>query len=285
MKTWEANAKINLCLNVVGRSADGYHELSMIVVPLALHDTLLWEPAAADCFSCDDPTLAMDASNTLVKAAQLMRKTFKLREHFHVQLIKRIPMQAGLAGGSADAAALMRGLWEHYSLPCSLAELALLGKQIGADVPFCIYNTCASVKGIGEEVAPFENHCDFGVLLVKPRQGVSTKAAFQTLNLDACPHPNADQCRSALMSGAFPRFCGLAQNSLETSAFALVPEVAQIKQELLTDHFPLVLMSGSGSTVFALSPDREQLAMAQREMAKRYPFAVVSELLEKSLPL
>lgn len=277
MKEWIANAKINLCLNVAGRYENGYHELDMIMVPLTLHDTLLWEPTKADHFVCDDEDLAMDESNTLIKAARLMRQTFAIPDHFHVQLKKRIPMQAGLAGGSADAAALMRGLWEHYSLPCTLSELADLGKQIGADVPFCIRNTCARVSGIGEQIIPFENHCDFGVLLVKPKQGVSTKEAFQTLNLNDCPHPNAKQCQDALMNGDFMRFCALAQNSLEASAFALAQEVSKIKQEL-AQEFPLALMSGSGSTVFALSSDRGKLQAVKAKMAARYAFAEVCEL-------
>lgn len=280
MKVWSANAKINLCLNVVKRYEDGYHELNMIMVPLQLHDTLLWEKAKEDVFQCDDSALPMDSANTLVRAAKLMRRTFGITDHFHVRLIKRIPMQAGLAGGSADAAALMRGLWEHYALPCTLAELTLLGKQIGADVPFCIRNTCALVSGIGEQIIPFENRCDFGVLLVKPHQGVSTKAAFQMLNLTDCLHPDAESCKAALNAGDFARFCMLAQNSLESSAFALVKEVAQVKNALLSYHFPLVLMSGSGSSVFALSRDRAQLRAAQREMASQYPFAEVTELLK-----
>lgn len=279
MKEWSANAKINLCLNVAGRHENGYHELNMIMVPLKLHDTLLWEPAKEDLFQCDDNTLPMDSSNTLVKAALLMRQTFAIKDHFHVQLKKRIPMQAGLAGGSADAAALMRGLWEHYSLPCSIAQLACLGKQVGADVPFCIRNTCALVGGIGEQIVPFENRCDFGVLLVKPKQGVSTKEAFQTLDLNACPHPDAQHCQAALAAGDFDRFCTLAQNSLETSAFALVKEVAEVKKELLAYRFPLVLMSGSGSTVCALSPNRNLLQAVKQEMVQRYAFAEVTELL------
>ncbi len=281
MKEWYANAKINLCLDVAGRYENGYHELNMIMVPLQLHDTLLWEVADEDAFVCDDKSLPMDSSNTLVRAAALMRKTFAINDHFHIQCQKRIPMQAGLAGGSGDAAALMRGLWEHYSLPCTLAELADLGKQIGADVPFCIHNTCARVGGIGERIIPFENRCDFGVLLVKPQQGVSTKAAFQSLDIDQCPHPSAKACQAALMNGDFDRFCALAQNSLETSAFALVKEVAQVKQELMAFHFPLVLMSGSGSTVFALSNDRNKLHAVKKIMGQRYAFAEVSELLEQ----
>ena len=119
----------------------------MIMVPLMLHDELTITVSSEDCYTCNDAQLRMDETNTIVQAVELMRRTFSLSECFHVHVEKHIPAQAGLAGGSADAAAVMRGIRDLLKLDISLEELAQLGKQVGADVPFCIMETCALVKG------------------------------------------------------------------------------------------------------------------------------------------
>lgn len=272
-----AHAKINLCLDVVKRREDGYHEMDMIMMPLCFHDTLWIEKAETMIYESNLPNLRFDASNTIVKAVALMKQTFHISDQFHIRLEKRIPMEAGLAGGSSNAAAVMRGLWEYYRLPCTLAQLAHLGKQIGADVPFCVMDTCALVQGIGEVITPFVNHCDFYVLLIKPQKGVSTKEAFQALDLTAAGHPDTAACMKALQEGDFDTFCAKSANTLEYSAFQLVEEIAAVKQTLLAYDLPFVLMSGSGSTVFALSQDKQQLIKIKERLAQRYPFVMLTE--------
>lgn len=251
----KAHAKINLCLNVVRKREDGYHELEMIMVPLALHDTISLELAKEDRFTCSDETLRMDESNTVVKAIHLLRTHFSLQEHFHIHVDKHIPAQAGLAGGSADGAAVLRGIRDCLHLPITLEELAQLGKQIGADVPFCVMQTCAVVEGIGEKITPFTMPHDFEVLLVKPSEGVSTGKAFSMLDFTKCPHPDCDAVKTCLEQGDFEALTGVISNSLEQSAFQLVPHIKELKEELSNLGFPIVLMSGSGSTVFALTKD------------------------------
>lgn len=274
----QANAKINLCLDVVQKREDGYHEMDMIMVPLTLHDTLWIEEASHDHYECKNSDLIMDEHNTIVKAVNLMRETFSLTSCFHIILDKQIPMEAGLAGGSADAAAVMKALWKLYELPCTLEELAFLGKQIGADVPFCVMNTCSLVRGIGEQITPFECLSHFHVLLVKPEQGVSTGKAFGLLNFEECEHPDTLLCKEALAHGDTKRFYRHSGNTLEYSAFQMVPELKQLKEELYELGFPFVLMSGSGSTMFALSEEEDVLRQGVETMKKRYPFVLASEL-------
>lgn len=206
----------------------------------------------------------MDAGNTVVKAVELMRETYSLQQHFHVHVEKRIPAEAGLAGGSADGAAVMRLLCKLCGLSVPLEELARLGTQIGADVPFCVMNRCSLVKGIGEIVEPFPFSCTWKVVLIKPKQGVSTGKAFQMLDLSACPHPDSAAVKDVLCSKQLGKLQEVVANSLEDSAFRLVPEIGRIKQELKDMGFPVVLMSGSGSTVFALC---EEEALAQKALA------------------
>lgn len=251
----KAHAKINLCLNVVGKRDDGYHELEMIMVPLTLHDVIQIEIAQEDLYTCSDPSLVVDEHNTVVKALRLLRETFSIQEHFHIHIEKHIPAQAGLAGGSADGAAVLRGIVEQLQLPINTAQLAMLGKKIGADVPFCVYQTCSIVKGIGEFVEPFSFECPYHIVLVKPNTGVSTPVAFAQLDFNACDHPDCEKVKHCLLSKTFNSLPALLKNSLEYSAFKMVPMIKTIKQDLQDMGCFVALMSGSGSTVFALTKD------------------------------
>lgn len=253
----KAYAKINLCLDVVGKREDGYHELDMIMMPLDLHDEISIELAQEDSYSCNIEGLVMDETNTVVKSVELMRKTFGLQDHFHIHIEKNIPAEAGLAGGSADGAAVLRAIRELCHLNITIEELAQLGKQVGADVPFCVLSQCAIVKGIGEKLEPFDFSYPLQVVLIKPNKGVSTGKAFGMLDFTKCDHPDSQQVKEILCAHDFERLQDVIANSLEYSAFQLVPEIKEIKDDLKRMGFMAVLMSGSGSTVFALTTDTE----------------------------
>lgn len=251
-----ARAKINLSLDVVCRREDGYHELSMIMLPLTFHDTLEIELSDRDSYT-SDTDMIFDNTNTIVKAVHLMRETYKLNQCFKIHCEKRIPMQAGLAGGSADAAAVLRGINSLCDLKIPMNELALLGKRIGADVPFCVLNKPAYVSGIGEKIEPFEPIFDYEILLVKPSRGVSTKRAFEILDFNTAIHPAIDKIVEALKIGKTEDWITELGNTLEQSAFQLVPEISVIKKQLQSDGFDAVLMSGSGSCLFGLTRNHE----------------------------
>lgn len=261
----KAYAKINLCLDVVGKREDGYHELDMIMMPLELHDEITIELAKEDVYSCNIEGLVMDETNTVVKSVELMRKTFGLKEHFHVHVEKNIPAEAGLAGGSADGAAVLRAIRKLCHIDITIEELAQLGKQVGADVPFCVLSQCAIVKGIGEKLEPFDFSYPMHVVLIKPNKGVSTGKAFGMLDFHKCEHPDSAKVKEVLCAHEFEKLQDVIANSLEYSAFQLVPEIKDIKEDLLDMGFMSVLMSGSGSTVFALSEDKQ---LAQKAVEK-----------------
>lgn len=275
-----AHAKINLCLNVVAKRDDGYHELEMIMVPLQLHDVIQVELANEDSYTCTQKDLAMDEHNTVVKAVELMRTTFKLKEHFKIHVEKNIPSQAGLAGGSADGAGVLRAIRSLCHIDISMEELSLLGKQIGADVPFCVMQCCAVVKGIGEKITPFENHCDFDILLVKPKEGVPTGKAFSMLDFTKCAHPDCDVVKSCLKQGNFIELSQCVSNSLEYSAFQIVPHIKAIKEELIKKGFEVVLMSGSGSTVFALTRNHSLLDRTMNDYHDKDYFVCKTHIYE-----
>jgi 4-diphosphocytidyl-2-C-methyl-D-erythritol kinase/energy-coupling factor transport system substrate-specific component len=251
----KAYAKINLCLDVVNKRADGYHNLDMIMLPLQLHDTLEISISTQHEAYSDDLSVAMDEHNTIIKARDLMIETYQLKEKFKIVLHKQIPSQAGMAGGSADAAAVMRAIANLCHLDVSIEELSMLGKKVGADVPFCVYSTPAQVQGIGEIVKPFTFNYQPHVLLVKPPMGVSTKEAFQRIDFENGEHPHSDEVIQILNEQKYHLLPQYAKNTLEASAFELVPEIATIKQTLKDMGLEMSLMSGSGSTVFALSED------------------------------
>lgn len=275
----EAHAKVNLSLNVVRKRDDGYHELEMIMVPLTLHDDVTVELSEQDSYSCNIEGLAIDESNTVVKAVKLMKDTYGIKEHFHVHMEKHIPMQAGLAGGSADGAAVMKGIHALLDLKVPINELSMLSKQVGADVPFCVYDTPAVVKGIGEDVTPINCQLDFEILLVKPQEGVPTGKAFSMIDFQTCEHPDYRKVQHAMEKGDYKAFCESLGNTLEQPAFQIVPLIKDIKQELLGMGFDGVLMSGSGSTVFAISKNHALIEEAYHKYDKEGYFVYKTKII------
>lgn len=272
-----ANAKLNLCLNVKSRRDDGYHELEMIMVPLELHDTLEVEVADKTTLT-SNVDMPLDSSNTIIKAIEVMRKHYGFTENFKIHVDKKIPMQAGLAGGSSDGAAMLRCINALLDLDLDIETLARIGKEIGADVPFCVYNTPAIVKGIGEKIETFTMPKNYYVLLVKPKEGVSTKLCFESLNLETAIHPDCHALKDALVNEDANEIHKHMQNTLESSAFVILPKIEDIKNELIQYGFPYVLMSGSGSTVFALSEDKEFVEKAYTKYCDSYDFVVKTQI-------
>ena len=273
----KANAKLNLCLNVKSRREDGYHELEMIMVPLDLHDTLEVEVADKTTLT-SNVDMPLDSSNTIIKAIEVMRKYYGFTENFKINVDKKIPMQAGLAGGSSDGAAMLRCINELLHLNLDVETLARIGKEIGADVPFCVYNTPAIVKGIGEKIETFTMPKNYYVLLVKPKEGVSTKLCFESLNLETAIHPDCHALKDALVNEDADEIHKHMQNTLESSAFVILPKIEDIKNELIQYGFPYVLMSGSGSTVFSLSEDKEFVEKAYVKYCDSYDFVVKTQI-------
>lgn len=270
-----AYAKINLALDVVKRREDGFHDLEMIMAPIFLHDLVLVDLIEEGIeITTNNRIIPTDERNIVYKVAALMIERFHLTKGVRIQIYKHIPMQAGLAGGSADGAAVLRAMNQMFHLHLSLEELAKIGSEVGSDIPFCVYQQFAFVKGRGEELDFFDAQPDYAILLVKPKRGVSTKLAFQKLNVQACDHPNCRQMRYAMEQGDDQTMIHCLGNSLEASSFQLVPEIQEIKNQLLVLGFDGALMSGSGSCVFALTKDPMILQKGYEEMRKTYPFVL-----------
>ena len=254
-----AYAKINLCLDVVGKREDGYHDLKMIMVPINFYDVLEMEFAPDTTLELNRDYLPINDKNTIIKAIHIMQEKYNITEEFCCRLEKHIPTRAGLAGGSADAAAAIRMINRMCNLHLTKDEMIAVGKEVGADVPFCILNRPAFVEGIGEKITTFSCSPDFYLLLIKPRKGVSTAEAFHIVDEQEGIHPDCKAMQEALEYNDYDGIIRSLGNSMENAAMTLVPEIRKAKQDLLDLGFDGVLMSGSGSTVFGITKDVELL--------------------------
>lgn len=274
-----AYAKINLSLNVKRRREDGYHELESIMCPIFLYDEIEINKADEMSYSCDKWYVKFRDNNTIVKAMNYMKENYQITDNFEVKLTKRIPIKAGLAGGSTDGACVIRMLNGMYDLRMSKEEITKACLSIGADVIFTYYSRPALVSGIGENLDFFRIKDNYHVLLVKPNDGVSTKEAYEGLNLNECDHPDVETIREKIVVGA--DVTGHLGNSLEYSSFKLCPAINDIKKEMEGILPEKVLMSGSGSTVFAISKDKEEIENLYKIMKKHKLFVKKTTLLKR----
>lgn len=250
----KAPAKINLTLDVLYKRPDNYHEVEMVMTTVDLADRIglearedgLIKIVSADRYVPDDQR------NFAYQAAQLLKDTYDIEQGVNIHIEKEIPIAAGLAGGSSDAAATLRGLNTLWNLGLSLDELAELGAKIGSDVSFCVYGGTALATGRGEKIEHLTAPPTCFVVLAKPKIGVSTAEVYGGLKVEGLQHPNTKQMLQAIETNDYDLVCASLGNVLETVTLELHPEVVIIKEQMQRFGADAVLMSGSGPTVFGL---------------------------------
>lgn len=249
-----AYAKINLTLGIEGIRQDGYHQVEMIMQAVELHDSLAFEDAPAGIsIESDSPEIPPGPENLVYRAASLLQEYTGCGRGVRIKLTKKIPVAAGLAGGSTDAAAALRALNSLWDLNLPEGDLYKLGERLGADVPFCLMGGTALARGKGELLTPVAGAQGLGVVLVKPSFGVSTARVYRMYDLlPPGPQPDTGAMISALGRGDLHAIGSLLHNSLERVTAGLHPEIKQIKQGLREAGAAGALMSGSGPTVFGL---------------------------------
>lgn len=256
MKIYEkAPAKINLMLDVLHKRPDGYHEVEMIMTMVDLADRLEMSALPRDTIiiSSQAGYIPLDEKNLAFQAAKLIKERYNVRSGVYIHLDKKIPVAAGLAGGSSDAAATLRGLNRLWELGIPEEELKELGTELGSDVPFCVTGGTALATGRGEVLTPLVNPPQCWVVLAKPPINVSTAEVYGRLKAEQITdHPSAIRMREALERRSFTEVCQALGNVLEQVTLELHPEVAQLKEAMLRLGADGVLMSGSGPTVFGL---------------------------------
>lgn len=251
----KAPAKINLSLDVLRKRNDGYHEVRMIMTTIDLADHLELTPLEENRIEVvsHNRYVPDDQRNLAYQAADLLKRRFGIRQGVSIAIEKTIPVAAGLAGGSSDAAAALRGLNKIWGLGLSMDELAEIGAEIGSDVSFCVYGGTAIATGRGEKIEHIPAPPPCWVILAKPQIGVSTAEVYRNLQLDRITHPNVDQMIRSIQHSDYEGICHSVGNVLEDVTFRMHPEVAHIKEQMRRFGADAVLMSGSGPTVFALA--------------------------------
>lgn len=281
-----APAKVNLYLRVVGKRPDGFHELATYMLPIPLYDVVLARPADRIFLQCDDPTLPIDSGNLVWKAAGLLASRHAPGRGAELELRKRIPHQAGLGGGSSDAAATLvclNYLWKLNLEPEALKALAL---ELGSDVPFFLGDGPAWCGGRGEVLTPVAPAFGIHLVVVKPGEGLGTREIFQRLGAGNLPSPGeklagagekADQAFQNALKQTVSALGKTLANDLEVPSCQLLPSLEQIRGELLAAGVSGVVMTGSGSAMVALAADASKaVSVAQRLKTARTPSGPVA---------
>ena len=265
----KALAKINLGLDVVRRREDGYHEVRMVMQTINLYDRLdivkKKEPGIS--IKTNISFLPVNENNLIYKAGKLLMDEFGIKEGVSVKLNKRIPIAAGMAGGSTDAAAMMYGINKLFDLGLSRKALMERGVKIGADVPYCIMRGTALAEGIGEELTQLSPMVRCPILIAKPSISVSTKFVYQNIKLDEnTVHPDIDKLVEDIKKKDLGKIASDMGNVLETVTIPNYPVIAEIKERMLQSGAVNSMMSGSGPTVFGIFDDEETARKAYADM-------------------
>lgn len=276
----KAYAKINLGLDVLRRREDGYHELRMIMQTVGIYDTVTFEKTDKQgeiTLRTDNPLLPTDEHNLMVKSAKKMWERYDLPGGLSMTLKKKIPMAAGLAGGSSDAACVIKGISEIYALGLSSDELCKTGVKVGADVPYCIVGGTCLAEGIGEKLTMIgESLAGTATVIIKPDFDVSTKYVYENLHADTLSyHPDIDAQMKAVGKGDLKGCVSLMGNVLERVSVTKYPEIDEIKEELKQLGAMGAMMSGSGPSVFGIFADRITAEKAAAGLAERRKTAAV----------
>lgn len=266
----KAYAKVNLGLDVVKRLPNGYHQVKMVMQSVGICDELTLEKAEDGIvLTADSREVPLDGTNLIYRAAKLMREEFGIREGVRIHLRKSIPVAAGMAGGSTDAAATMKGMNRLFGLNVPLNRLMELGVAIGADVPYCILGGTALAEGIGEKLTALPPMPDCLILAAKPEISVSTKYVYEHLDTEGIRHhPDIDGMVEAIGDGNLPGILERMENVLEAVTVPAWPVVGTLKDRMLALGAERSLMSGSGPTVFGIFTGREKAEAACEQLRK-----------------
>lgn len=277
---WKAHAKLNLALNITGVRPDGYHTIDTIVQEITPADELEIEPA--DTIEIECPGIPLE-DNTALRAASLFFEKADIHGGARIYIDKKIPVGAGLGGGSSDAAAVLCALNHMYGHPLSRSELLNTAVQIGADAPMFINGGTQRAQGIGDVLTRLPNRISFLFLLVKPKQSIATEQAYALY--DELPRRSVpiDLVASALQCSDRTLFREYAGNALLPAAEKLVPSIPVIGQRCLDAGATFWMLTGSGSCIYSIFRDRETREAARAALSREYPYVVCADACDRAL--
>lgn len=268
----KAKAKVNLSLDVTGTREDGYHEMKMINHFINLEDILTFEPSDSGIeLTSNDDSIPLDEKNLVMVALRKLQKQFNIKQGAKIHIEKRIPAEAGLAGGSSDAAATLKGLNTIWNLNLTTPELLEIGVTIGADVPYCLVGGTALVEGIGEKITPLAYLKKIYIVAVKPEINIATPWAFNRLDQRTIKnHPDISGIIRLLEEENYTGMKDVLGNVFEEVVFEEYPEISEIKKGLIIQGAMAAIMTGSGSTVVGYYQEKEIAEKSWMLFSKKY---------------
>ena len=263
--------KINLGLDVLRRREDGYHEVRMIMQTVGLYDVLTMKKRKDDKIemTCNLSFLPTDERNLVYKAVKLIKDKYHIKDGVEINLSKRIPVAAGMAGGSSNCAAALKGMNQLFDLGLSIDELCEIGVTLGADVPYCIWGGTALSEGIGEKLSRVDAMPDCYILIAKPGISVSTAFVYKNLDLPALSkHPDIDGMIGDIEKGDLYAMASKMENVFEPGIIRQYPVIGDIKTLMEEKGALKAVMSGSGPTVFGIFDNRDKMAAAAKSLRR-----------------
>ncbi len=259
-------AKINIGLNILYKRQDNYHELESIMCSVDLYDELTFEKTTGNKIHIECNLKFINYRTNLVyKIASYLKKTYNVNGGLNIYLKKTIPVSGGMGGGSSNAAATIKALNKIWNLNLSFIEMIEIGKQFGADIPFCINQTPAVVSGIGEIITPFKFSSNFNVIVVKMPFGLSTKTVFENIDFNCMSYYSISSIKKALETQDNERLKETLGNNMEEVSLKMNPKIKEVKNILVNEGCFASLMSGSGPTVLGfIEKDKEYSAILHK---------------------
>ncbi len=282
----KARAKINITLDIIGKRDNGYHDVEMIMQTVELFDQLIMRKTSKDKITIRTnlPYLPVDERNLVYKIIDYMRNKYSLSGGVFVDLNKKIPVAAGLAGGSSDGAQTIFGMNKLYNLKLLLEEMLEIGAKFGSDIPYCMIQGTALATGLGEKITYLDPFPEFYVVIVKPRFSMSTEVVYNNFDLGmVTEHPDTKAVINAISKGDKETICNNLVNVLETVTPQIHPEINVIKDRIKTLGAEGVLMSGSGPSVYGLFSDKHKAEVAVDELKadKKMQFVYLTSIYNR----
>lgn len=267
----KARAKINLALDVIGKRENGYHDVRMVMQTIELHDKIRLKKIKSDkiLMKTNLPYLPKDNRNLVYQVVEYMKATYGIKNGVYIDLYKVIPVGAGLAGGSTDAAQSILAMNELFELGLDVDTMEEIGAKFGADIPYCIRGGTMLAEGIGEVLTPIKPIMKLHLLIVKPKQSVSTAYVYSNLDLETLSsHPDIEEMVNGIKADHLDQIVYNLGNVLEEVTFKGYPEVRTIKEAILSVGALGALMSGSGSAVFGIFSDQATAHQAAKKLKR-----------------
>ncbi|SFH72814.1 4-diphosphocytidyl-2-C-methyl-D-erythritol kinase [Tindallia magadiensis] len=283
----KAYAKVNLSLDILGKRQDGYHEVSMIMQQISLHDLIEISTGRQPGIkiTSNKSKLPLNKNNLVYKAAEKLANYHQIhlqKESIIIHIEKNIPVAAGLAGGSADAAATFCALNRYWKKEVAENDLMDLGKEIGADVPYCLMGGTALAEGIGEKLTPLKVKTPMWMVLVKPPFSASTAEVYKAFSMESGNRrPDNQKIIEALSEGKLSTLALFMENVLQPVTTSMVPEIEKVQKKLLEFNAFHAMMSGSGTTVFGLFKTRKKAESAYGKIRKIYQETYIAHTIHR----